>query len=620
VLRRLASASVALTLVTLPACPASRPPAKPAPTSPTSSTANATPPTTHCPAATIARIEALRAQGELRHARAATRDLGAPCEAERRALEASLAAELGDVTTLEALAKGAPPSEQQRLGLALAAARSRANDRYDDLFAQGLAARRRGEPVAARASFDRAMSAAERAAGGRFAITPIALGPATGVVLGAAPRYVATLDFLYEIATGRIVYAPGTIELSADERRALRMSDVALTTAPWHATADQSLVSLLDLSAAQVLIEEPIAGYALGRDASLTTLALPLARNAPRVTLFDGDAAPEVLDAVELVDLDTVVRCSALLFSCLRGPALVSADGTTVTWISREAAGDVVHVRRRGQPEGLLREPGARVAVLVPSEHGHPLGLAWSNGIVRIHDGDKVLASHSNVHAEALGMDDDGKRIAWVEKEHLHVALANGQRLALPLAQSGCGPPNEITFDATAVWTYEVSGDIACQSIYDLRTKTASSSTLVTPGDEEQRASEEAALARKLGGGVKPPLLRSHGRALVVRGGHMLVVDEKTGKERSRLASDEPCDLGRALWSGDVIACGSAAGPLRVFSASSGKLLLEGPPPAPAAPMSLAAAEQSLRCALGAKLLPLALCESDARDAGMIAP
>jgi hypothetical protein len=542
----------------------------------------------------------------------------------------AIAAELGDLSAVEALAKEGGPGEQATGATALVMARARASTRFADLLADGLAARGRGAMSEARALLDRAFVAAEREAEGRFQVRLVAVAPqylSYGSVAGG--RYFSTVDFLFELATGRTLYVPGILTMSPDERRVLRASaDPVAATTP-AVKSHECIASLIDLDTERVLFEELAVNgdddcryhpsISMSYDENLTTLAIPLLRDTTRMWLFELPDNLAPLEGTNLVDLSTVG-----LRADVAGLAYMSPDGSRILWITRDESGDTLHIRERGRTEFALREAGAQIRLLTKERTDAHFAIAWSDDVVKIYENDRTVATYADAPAKVLGFDEDGRRVAWVDADHLRVRFANGKHVDMPRARIGCSNVDDISFGATAIFTIEDDGDIFCSAVYDLTTRKSHARVTGTPGDDDKRDAEKRALddaiLKKMGVGVTLPLQRGGDQALVKKDGALLIVDATTGKEAARLEGEDDCDVAGARWGKDAIACGSSPGRVRVWSTKSGKKLFESPLPAPPPPMSLERAEESLRCAVGVTLYPLALCESDARAAGLIRP
>jgi hypothetical protein len=634
-----------------------------------------------------APVDARLAHGELRAAWDATSFPPPACALEMKKCRLEIAAELGDVSNVEAIAREMDPLDAQ-LTQAFATARAHARVGFDDLLRDGLAARGRGATRESRQLLDRAAFAATRDSGGRYSVRAV-LFPVDATwqsahhqvypmwTLSRGDRLLTGGDFGFDLGTGRALYLPDVVAFSPDDGRALRVGSIPLLATTPRLKEDEQLVSLVELGTGRVLFEEPVQAETpetypdSAYDDALATIAVPLLRDAPYVSLFEGDGPFVRLPGGPAIELATVSRRASDMFgiSSLSGRVLVRNDDTGTLWVSHDEDGDTIHQRRRRAEEIALHEAGARLRLLMPDDgrrgaRGFSLAVAWSNGAVEFYGQGRRIARYTGIPAPTL-LDynpRDGS-LAWEDDAGIHAQLADGRRLTLaPEHRNGCGAIAELSVSRSGVTTSEQSGDVACGQTWDFRTNKSTVQSGASPADEFRDANELATLAKKLHvddsavfyrhasplslvdrNGALAIVDSLHGREVrklegdgdckldtvqwtdvslgcITRGEHLRMWDPKTGKAWPSLEGGQTCS--RFAWSQarTLVTCEDEAGRVRVYETKTGRRLFESPPPVTGTPMSVVQAQDNVRCVIGTSVYPFALCESEARLAGLVEP
>jgi hypothetical protein len=481
-------------------------------------------------------------------------------------------------------------------------------------------------------------------------------------------------DFAFELATGRVLYLPDLLAFSRDGRRVLRAGSIPLLTTSPPLKDDEQLVSLVELGTGRVLFEEPVTAEIRGTypdsayNDDLTEVAVPLLRDAPYVSLFEADGPFVRLPGGPPTKLETVSRPLGMMFGIrsLSGLALVRNQDAGTLWVSHDEDGDTVHLRRRGSEGVSLHERGARLRLLMPSDGresapGSALAVAWSDGVVELYDHGRRIARYTGMTPTIVDFNQHDGILAWADDTGVHAQLADGKRLTLdPEHRNGCGTIVELSVNRKGVSTSEESGDVDCGQQWDFRTNKSTVQWGASPADEYRDATELAALAKKVRVDASALFYRhSSALSLAKKNGTLTIVDSFSGREMRKLEGDGNCDLDTVQWTGGsvgcitlaghlrvwdpktgrawpsleggdtcssftwnqagtIVTCGDKAGGARVCDARTGRRLFESPPPAPAIPMSVARAEENVRCVIGAEVYPFALCESEARAAGFV--
>ncbi len=161
--------------------------------------------------------------------------------------------------------------------------------------------------------------------------------------------------------------------------------------------------------------------------------------------------------------------------------------------------------------------------------------------------------------------------------------IASGSGVA-PVSESGCSAPRNFTIKSVdKVTTQAESGDITCETAYDLRTHQSEDLGGENPGTMYAEGGADVELCEKAGGSACQndngiPFLVRHGdEALVITDKGAVIVD-KDGKVRSSLTAD--CLEGSMWFDKTRFAC-VVKNRVEVFSRETGATITKAPQPGP---------------------------------------